>query len=171
MNLDSVLQVGDAENLPFEDDFFDAVYSWGVIHHSPNTSKAVDEIFRVLKNGGLGKIMIYHKQSLIGYMLWLRYALFALKPFRSLDYIYHHFLESPGTKAYSYKEAKELFKKFEMISIDSTLGHADLLTSEAGQRHKGYVLSLARKIWPRWFFKKFMPKYGLSLMITIRKLR
>lgn len=169
LNLKSVLQVMDAENISFENESFDAVFSWGVIHHSPNTPKVIDHIYRILKPGGFAKIMIYHKYSLIGYMLWIRYGLLALRPFRSLQYIYHHYLESPGTKAYSYKEAKVLFNKFKIISIESPLGHGDLLTSEAGQRHKGTLLSIARKIWPRWFFKLFMPNSGLSLMITLEK--
>ena len=50
--LSSVLLVGDAESLDFPDEYFDLVYSWGVVHHSPNTPKAIDEIFRVLKHGG-----------------------------------------------------------------------------------------------------------------------
>src|SRR5437773_3426876 len=49
--LRSDLRVGNAEQLPFEKDGFDIVYSWGVIHHSPNTRRAVEEIFRVLKPG------------------------------------------------------------------------------------------------------------------------
>ena len=49
MSLYSDLQIADAENLPFDDNSFDAVYSWGVVHHSPETQKAVNEIFRVLK--------------------------------------------------------------------------------------------------------------------------
>lgn len=52
LGLSSHLQVGDAENLPFEDGFFDLVYSWGVIHHSPDTAQAAREILRVLKPGG-----------------------------------------------------------------------------------------------------------------------
>lgn len=39
-DLSSELQVADAENLPIDDQTFDMVYSWGVLHHSPNTSKA-----------------------------------------------------------------------------------------------------------------------------------
>jgi ubiquinone/menaquinone biosynthesis C-methylase UbiE len=35
------------------------------IHHSPNTPKAIDEIYRVLKPGGFSKIMIYHKHILV----------------------------------------------------------------------------------------------------------
>ncbi len=52
LGLKSDLSVGDAENLDLADNSFDIVYSWGVIHHSPNTQKAADEIFRVLKPGG-----------------------------------------------------------------------------------------------------------------------
>jgi ubiquinone/menaquinone biosynthesis C-methylase UbiE len=47
--LGSDLRVGDAESLPFEDNTFDHVYSWGVIDHSPNTPKGAQEVLRVLK--------------------------------------------------------------------------------------------------------------------------
>lgn len=55
---------GDAENLPFADGSFDVVYSNGVIHHTPNTQRVVDEIFRVLKPGGRVIIMVYAENSL-----------------------------------------------------------------------------------------------------------
>jgi ubiquinone/menaquinone biosynthesis C-methylase UbiE len=57
-------QVADAEMLPFSDDSFDAVYSFGVLHHTPNTQKAVDEVYRVLKPGGRIIIMLYHRHSM-----------------------------------------------------------------------------------------------------------
>jgi ubiquinone/menaquinone biosynthesis C-methylase UbiE len=167
--LSSKLQVADAEQLPFENNAFDVVYSWGVIHHSPNTPKAITEIYRVLKQGGEAKIMIYHTKSFVGYMLWLRYGLMALKPFTSLATIYSKYLESPGTKAYTTKQAKELFKGFTRVQIETVLTHGDLLSSDAGQRHKGVLLTVARKLFPRALIKIFFPKHGLFMLIRAIK--
>lgn len=167
--LESDLKTGDAENLPYPDNSFDLVYSWGVLHHSPDTQKAILEVCRVLKKGGEAKIMIYHKYSLVGYMLWLRYALLRLNPFTSLAEIYSNHLESPGTKAYSVKDAANLFSCFEHTKIETLLGHGDLLTSAAGQRHRGIGLSIARIIWPRWLFKTFMKSQGLFMLIKAQK--
>jgi len=41
LGLASDLRVGDAEHLDYPDNTFDVVYSWGVIHHSPDTAQAV----------------------------------------------------------------------------------------------------------------------------------
>lgn len=50
-----------AENLEFNDNYFDLVWSWGVIHHSANTKNIIDEIVRVLKVNGTAQIMVYHR--------------------------------------------------------------------------------------------------------------
>src|SRR5581483_5588066 len=55
---------GDAESMPFEDEAFDVVYSNGVIHHTPNTQRVVDEMYRVLKPGGRVIVMVYAENSL-----------------------------------------------------------------------------------------------------------
>lgn len=57
------LKVADAEALPFADDAFDLVYSHGVLHHTPDTQRAIDEVRRVLKPGGSAMVMLYHKNS------------------------------------------------------------------------------------------------------------
>jgi len=167
--LNSELSVADAENLPFVDESFDIVYSWGVIHHSPDTPKVVNQIFRVLKQNGEARIMIYHTRSIVGYMLWLRYGLFRFKLFLTLREIYDHYLESPGTKAYTVKEARRMFSQFSKVQISTTLTHADLLTSEAGQRHRGKLLILAKKLFPRAIIKRFLPGHGLFMMIKATK--
>lgn len=167
--LTSHLAVGDAEHLDFPDDSFDLVYSWGVLHHSPDTPKAIAEVWRVLKPGGGAKIMVYHKWSMVGLMLWVRYALLGLRPWLSLSEVYARHLESPGTKAYTVAEARKLFSAFSEVSIRTVLGHGDLLESEAGQRHRGVLLTLARKIWPRRLIRRFFPNAGLAMLIEARK--
>lgn len=167
--LSSRLAVGDAERLQFPDDHFDVVYSWGVLHHSPATDRAVAEVWRVLRPGGHARVMIYHKWSLVGAMLWLRYALLALRPLRSLADIYAAHLESPGTKAYSVAEARALFAAFGEVSIRTVLSHGDLLESGAGQRHRGPLLTIARALWPRRLLRAFLPRAGLFMLIDARK--
>ncbi len=65
----TVLQM-DATRMEFEDESFDAVWSWGVIHHSPTTEIIAREILRVLKPGGDFVVMVYHKNS---FVYWLNY--------------------------------------------------------------------------------------------------
>jgi len=53
----------DVEVLSFPDGTFDVVYSSGVLHHTPGTQEAIDEIHRALRPGGLAIIGLYHKNS------------------------------------------------------------------------------------------------------------
>jgi len=62
-NLPGKFQTADAENLDFADDSFDLVYSHGVLHHTPETAKAIREIYRVLRPGGRAVVMLYHRDS------------------------------------------------------------------------------------------------------------
>ncbi len=54
----SLLIQGDAKNLPFEDDSFDAVISKDVLNYVSKYRKAVEEIYRVVKPGRKAAIMI-----------------------------------------------------------------------------------------------------------------
>ena len=47
--------------MDFAADSFDFIWSWGVIHHSANTRKIVEEIRRVLRPGGTATVMVYYR--------------------------------------------------------------------------------------------------------------
>jgi SAM-dependent methyltransferase len=167
--LRSDLRVANAECLPFAHESFDVVYSWGVLHHTPDTADAVREVWRVLRPGGSARVMIYHKYSLVGFMLWLRYGLLAGRPARSLDDIFASHLESPGTKAYSVADARALFSGFATVRVQTVLTHGDLLESDAGQRHRGWLLSLAKRLWPRSLLRARLSGCGLFMLIEATK--
>ncbi len=171
LKLKTFLKIDNAEQLSFKDESFDFVYSWGVLHHSPDTQKCFNEVHRVLRPGGKAKIMIYHKYSPVGWMLWIKYGLLKLKPFKDLKSIYAEYLESPGTKAYTIKEAYDLTKLFSHKDIKIQISFADMLEGDVGVRHKGLLLSLARAFYPKVLIKtiaNFFP-IGLYLLITVKK--
>jgi ubiquinone/menaquinone biosynthesis C-methylase UbiE len=166
--LASDLQEADAEHLPFPDGSFDIVYSWGVLHHSPDTPRAFREAHRVLRPGGTLRAMIYHRPSVVGLMLWARYGLAAGHPARSLTEIYAHHLESPGTKGYTLAEAQCLVAAFGESHVRRAVSFGDLLLGQAGQQHNGRGLALAKRFWPRPLIRRF-PGLGLLLLIDARK--
>ena len=45
--------VGDSINLPFKPNTLDALFGFGFLHHVPNWRRALSEIARVLKSGGV----------------------------------------------------------------------------------------------------------------------
>lgn len=56
--------VGDAHQMPFQDDVFDRVFALNVFEHLSNPRRAAEEIFRVLKPGGSVAIHTAFLQSL-----------------------------------------------------------------------------------------------------------
>jgi ubiquinone/menaquinone biosynthesis C-methylase UbiE len=165
------LQISDAENLPFDSETFDLVYSWGVLHHTPDTGRAFREVFRVLKPGGALKAMIYHVPSWSGVMMYLRCGLARAKFNLTMKEAIFDHLESPGTKAYSIDEARGLLSEagFEEISPSAKLGPGDLLTIKPSKKYSAAIYRLIWRIYPRWFVRLIGDRYGLCLLIQAKK--
>lgn len=139
----------DAQALPFPDGTFDVVYSWGVLHHAPNPRRAIEEVRRVLKPGGLFIGMLYGRRSAAAVKLWIRHALLQRRPWRSLtDVIWHH-MESIGTKAYTVPELRTLFSDF------SSFQPEPLLTPYDTER------------WPRWLSRLFPNAWGWFIVFRV----
>jgi len=160
------LRDSDAEHLPFADDTFDIVYSYGVMHHSPDTPQCIREAWRVLKPGGSLRIMIYHHPSLTGFMLWLRYGWLRGNSLRQA--VYDH-LESPGTKSYTQKEARAMLQGFEEVEFRQAFSPGDLLLNEPSARFQGLVYRIIWRLYPRFLIRTFGDKWGLFLLICARK--
>jgi ubiquinone/menaquinone biosynthesis C-methylase UbiE len=118
----------DAENLPFPDHSFDIVYSNGVLHHTPDTEKAIAEVLRVLKPGGQAIIMLYCKSS---WAYWFNYwfcaGILMGWIFRSPRHWLGHVTEwsghskqtvfNPITRCYTASGIRKLFAAYENLSM------------------------------------------------------
>jgi SAM-dependent methyltransferase len=63
--LEGQVAEGDGRSLPFPDASFDYVWSWGVLHHSPDLDSSLRELVRVLRPGGRLGVMLYNRRSLL----------------------------------------------------------------------------------------------------------
>jgi ubiquinone/menaquinone biosynthesis C-methylase UbiE len=160
------LHLADAENLPFAANSFAVVYSYGVMHHSPNTAKCINEAWRVLTPGGEARIMLYHHLSLTGIMLWLRFGLWRGQSIRQCVY---QNLESPGTRTFTRTEIFELMRDFENVSIDQVFSPGDLLLHKPSARFSRGAYRLLWKTYPRTIVRKIGKRWGLFLMIKGKK--
>lgn len=160
------LHVADAEHLPFPDNSFDILYSYGVMHHSPHTAQCLTEALRVLKPRGQARIMIYHHASLVGIMLWLRYGLLKGKSLRRT--VYDH-LESPGTKTYTHAEAHSLMSEFSNVSMRQVFSPGDLLLNQPSARFRSPIYRWIWRLYPRWLMEKLAHRLGLFLLISATK--
>jgi ubiquinone/menaquinone biosynthesis C-methylase UbiE len=153
---DDRVMISDAEQLPFPADSFDLVYSWGVLHHSPDTPQTVREVHRVLKPGGEARVMFYHRASLVSLQFYLKFGLFRGRPFRSIDEIMAAHQESPGTKVYSVAEAARMFSAFTDVTVKPVLTPYDLRSGR-------------RPFLPRWTGRILPDALGYFLLIRGRK--
>jgi len=81
-----VLKLCDSANIDFPPDFFDYVYSHGVLHHTPDTVRCVSEAYRVLKPGGQLILSLYHTYSAFHIFSKILYEGLLLGRLRKLGY-------------------------------------------------------------------------------------
>jgi len=65
LGLEGDIREADGRELPFDDGAFDYVWSWGVLHHSPDLGRSLRELLRVVRPGGGYGVMVYHRRSFL----------------------------------------------------------------------------------------------------------
>jgi ubiquinone/menaquinone biosynthesis C-methylase UbiE len=143
-NLSAQLQVANAETLPFEDNTFDFVSSSGVLHHTPDMQKAVDEAFRVLKPGCEAVISVYYKNILLNKALFP----FVLSMFRLLK------PDLPGrTRMFDAKNPDDFIRMYD--GEDNPVGYG-LTLSECKKMFSNFeIKGYEVHFFPKRFFTQF----------------
>ena len=65
---------GSVLDLPFEKQTFDFVYCKGVLHHTGDLNKGVEELYRVLKNNGMAFLYLYGSGGLFWYSRFISWS-------------------------------------------------------------------------------------------------
>jgi len=121
----SDIKVANAEELPFSDKEFDFVISFGVLHHTPDTQKAINEVFRVLKDDGTAIIMLYArgwkhyiKRCFIQGLLLGKYFKYGFNWQKVYNNVSEVHGKSPKTGVYTKRQVKKMFMEFSNIEIN-----------------------------------------------------
>jgi len=128
------VQVGSALDIPYRKATFDYVYSIGCLHHTGDLGRGVEEVHRVLKDGGKAIIMLYHRHSFrrLVHLPLLRLRNLIRERFRSHDgasdrsrwvrAFYDKNVkgeEAPHIDYVSRAEVRRLFKAYRTVRIES----------------------------------------------------
>ena len=167
--LEGEFRVADAENLDFADDSFDRVYSHGVLHHTPDTLRAIAEIHRVLRPGGQAVVMLYHRGSYnyrIGIRVLRRAGASLLKTESGIRIVH----SLTGEPVDSLREHAALLKTNRYLASDeflsqSTDGAGNPLARVYSRTEARELFKQFREIELRAYFlnKRFVPFIGKLL--------
>lgn len=165
------IQQMSAEKLEFPDNYFDFVWSWGVIHHTADTNAALREMHRVLKPGGLATIMVYYRSFWYTYVYaglfhgvfkgyWLKES--------SLHKVVQRTIDGAIARFYSFSEWEKTVQAtgFKMERVEVMGQKIDLILLPAG-KFKNAILALIPNAIGRFFTNTC--RMGYFLVSTIRK--
>jgi ubiquinone/menaquinone biosynthesis C-methylase UbiE len=156
LGLKGDFRVADAQDLPFADNTFDCVCSMGVLHHIPDTQKALDEIFRVLKPGGRLIVMFYHRHSA---KYQLKYRVWSWVTGKSMRQLVNEFdgVGNPKGVVSTKSELRAMLHKF--VDINMQVGFLET---------RDIILRGARFL-PTRLFQPLAPFIGWNLYAKARK--
>ena len=164
----------DSEHLPFADESFDIVYSFGVLHHTPNTQAAIEECWRVLRPGGTFTVMLYNRrswQALVEPYLFLakRWLLRQPTPPRATDPVEvvrrTDGVENPLGKAYTKAEVCQMLDKFSNVKL--RFCHPKVVTGSWLVRGYSRFLEWSgiNRKWGFWIVAEVRRPMGHSTMV------
>lgn len=100
------LLMADAEHLPFPEETFQLVVARGILMYTPDETRAISEVYRVLKPGGRFLAILHNRRS------WF-VALARL----SGTNLYSEQGDPPINRVHSRRQARDLFSGFDRLSI------------------------------------------------------
>ena len=145
---------------------YDLVYSFGVVHHTPNPERAIAQKSRYLDRDGILKLMVYHRHS--WKVFWILMT-FGWGAFWRLDELVARSSEAqtgcPVTYTYTRKTIHDLVSEFQILDLE--VDHI------FPYRLADYLNYQYRQVWyfrhlpPSWF-RWLENRWGWHLLVTAR---
>lgn len=146
---------------------YDLVYSFGVIHHTPQPEKALEQIRHYMDADSTLKIMVYHRHSWKVFWILATYGKGAL---HKIDNLIAKYSEAqtgcPVTYAYTPETVKPLLKGFAIT--DTRIDHIFLYAIAAYKQYR-YEKTWYFKWIPQRLFRWMEKRWGWHLCVTARK--
>jgi len=160
----------DAEAMQFDNNSFDFIWSWGVIHHSANTRSILKEIQRVLRPGGVAITMVYHRSFWNYYIMtgFFRGILQGeLLKTKSLHETVQKYTDGAIARYYTIPEWQSLVSEFFHVKDIRVYGSKSELVPLPGGKIKNSVMALIPNGLSRFLTNQC--KMGSFLVSTLGK--
>lgn len=167
-NLTASIHCGNIENLSsfIPPEPYDLIYSFGVIHHTENPSKVLEEIKKYCNKDTKIKIMVYNKYS------WKAFTFFITNGYRfkfnyekTIQYFAEAQLNCPRAVVYSKSSLKKLLENFNIISIKKD--HIFVYKIEDYIKGK-YTKTWYFKFMPMFLFNWLKRNFGWHYLVEMR---
>lgn len=170
-SIEAEIQQMDAEHMTFENKSFDFVWSWGVIHHSANTRRIVEEMARVLRSAGRATVMVYNKSAWKYYVMdgFIKGILFG-DYFRlgSLHAVSQAQTDGAIARYYTAKEFEKLVDGLFIVERAQITGHkSDVIPLPSG-RLKSWIVRIIPNVFTRFLTDRL--RFGSFLIVELRRI-
>ena len=170
LGIDAKIHRMEAERLEFPDNAFDFVWSWGVIHHSSDIRKVLQEIKRVLKPDGIAMTMVYHRNFFNYYLvggLFHGVLLGDLLKTKSIHKTVQRITDGAMARFYSIQEWQALAGEYLTVERISIFGNKAEIIPIPGGKFKKAVMALIPNPLSRFVTNRC--KMGTFLVSYLRK--
>lgn len=167
LDLDIQFTQANIEELPayLPHSYYDLIFSFGVIHHTPNPERVIRHVKNYLAPDGEFRLMLYHRYSTKAIGTVLRYW----RPGMTFDDAVAKQSEAqsgcPITRTYTKQSARELLKDFDIV--DMRVEHIFPYKVKDYIKYK-YIYKWYWRILPRRVFRWLEQRFGWHLLITAR---
>lgn len=154
----------DAETVTFCDNEFDFIWSWGVIHHTESTTKAIANAYRMLKPGCKFTFMVYNLNSSMAYIALAKHYFTGFWRGTSLEDALNKYTDGYTARYYTKDQLGDIMNMFsDEVTIQTCGQVSDAIVAP------GMVRKVLEKFTSKRWMQKKSRENGFFLVVNSKK--